>query len=181
MKKILAFAGSNASNSINHLLVSSIANKITMAEVELIELRHFDVPMYSYDIEKESGIPHNTQFVYEKIATADGLIVSVSEHNSNVSAFFKNYFDWMSRINPKFLQGKKVLLMSTSPGERGGKSALEFVRDHYFFRFGADITDSFTFPSFQKNFDTTKNEVTNEILTIGINDLVSNFEQNFVN
>lgn len=180
MKKILAFSGSNSGTSINQQLVHFVASKINLVDVEVIELRNFDVPMFSEDTEKANGIPHNANYIFEKIQEADGLIVSVNEHNSAPSAFFKNYFDWISRINSKFLAGKNVLLMSTSPGERGGLSALEFVRDHYFLRFGAEITESFSFPSFHKNFDNEKNSVKDEILAIGLDDLVSNFEQNFV-
>lgn len=180
MKKILAFSGSNSKVSINQQLVEFIAGKIHMVNVEVIELRNFEVPIYSQDEEESNGIPKNAKLIFNKIQEADGIIVSVNEHNSAPSAFFKNYFDWVSRINSKFLAGKNVLLMSTSPGERGGLSALEFVRDHYFFRFGATITNSFSFPSFHKNFDMEKNSVKDEILAIGIDDLVSNFEQNFV-
>ncbi|WP_321538660.1 NAD(P)H-dependent oxidoreductase [Flavobacterium piscinae] len=37
----------------------------------------------------------------------EGLVISVNEHNSNPSAFFKNVLDWLSRLDRKFLDGKK--------------------------------------------------------------------------
>nr|WP_245566911.1 hypothetical protein [Christiangramia portivictoriae] len=62
--------------------------------------------------------------------------------------------------------------MSTSPGRRGAKSSLDYCRD-IFGRFGGDVIESFSFPSFQENFKDGK--VTNEVLDMGIEDVLTTF------
>ncbi|QED37463.1 NAD(P)H-dependent oxidoreductase [Antarcticibacterium arcticum] len=172
MKKILAFAGSNNSISINHRLISHVAGRIQGHEIKVIKLREFDVPMYCIDLELERGFPTDIKVLKNLIAEHDALIISVNEHNSNVSAFFKNILDWLSRIDRKFLEGKKILLMSTSNGVRGGASALEYTKG-IFPRFGGQVIDSFSFPSFKENFE--GDQIQNEVLDMGIEDVLTTF------
>lgn len=180
MKKILAFAGSNSSNSINAKLLQYVVQKITTHQVTTINLTDYESPIYSADFEKEKGIPVPSAMLEKMIDSYDALIISVNEHNSAPSAFFKNHMDWLSRINNQFLLGKKVFLMSTSPGKRGAKTALEFTRDILFPRFGAEIIESFSLPSFHENFDEVSQQLTNEVYTLGLDDLITNFEQNLL-
>lgn len=181
MKKILAFSGSNSSTSINAKLLRHVVKKITSHEVTSIELSNYDIPIYSADIEKTAGMPSPSVQLKNLIDEHQALIISVNEHNSAPSAFFKNHIDWLSRVDANFLQGKKVLLMSTSPGKRGAKSSLEFVRDVLLPRFGAEVVESFSLPSFGENYDETSNELTNELYALGLTDVVTNFEQNLLN
>jgi len=89
------------------------------------------------------------------IMKADGVIISVNEHNSNPSAYFKNVLDWLSRLERKFLEDTEVFLMSTSPGKRGGIGSLEII-EKLLPRFGATISTTFSLPSFNENFDSEK-------------------------
>src|SRR5690606_34061731 len=114
MKKILAFAGSNSPTSINHQLILCTTCRIEGFEVEVIELKTLHLPMYSIALEKE-GFPEDVELLHDKIRSADALIISVNEYNSSVSGFFKNTIDWLSRFNRQFLEGKKLMLMSTAP------------------------------------------------------------------
>src|SRR5690606_13582379 len=123
MKKILAFAGSNSSTSINHTFVTHVADRIQGHEVKLLELRNLEIPMYSIDIEKNRGFPTDVLVLKNLIDDHDALIISVNEHNGAASAFFKNILDWLSRLDRSFLTGKRILLMSTAPGTRGGASS----------------------------------------------------------
>jgi len=91
----------------------------------------------------------------EKISKADALIVSVNEHNSGPSAYFKNFMDWLSRLDRNYLENTKVLLMSTSPGKRGAIGAHEYVKEA-FSRVGAEIVSTFSLPGFHSNFDEAK-------------------------
>eukprot|EP01029_Cantina_marsupialis_P028307 TRINITY_DN7759_c0_g1_i1.p3 TRINITY_DN7759_c0_g1~~TRINITY_DN7759_c0_g1_i1.p3 ORF type:complete len:117 (+),score=12.29 TRINITY_DN7759_c0_g1_i1:37-387(+) len=79
MKKIIAFAGSNSSNSINQQLVNYIATLTD--QVELIKLTDYDAPIYNIDLETQDGIPDSINRLAEKLAKADQLIISVAEHN----------------------------------------------------------------------------------------------------
>lgn len=151
MAKIIAFAGSNSSTSINFKLVKHTASKITSHEVQLLNLANFPFPMFSEDHEREHGYSNSLKELKEDIQKADGLIVSVNEHNGNPSAYFKNVLDWLSRLDRKFLENTNVLLMSTSPGRGGAVGALEVVKAS-FPRYGASLSGTFSLPSFNENF-----------------------------
>lgn len=172
MKKILAFAGSNSSTSINHKLITHVAERIHSHEVKVIKLREYDIPMYSIDLEKERGIPTDIRVLKNLIEEHDALIISVNEHNGTVSAFFKNIIDWLSRVDRSFLTGKHILLMSTSPGARGAAAALEYSK-HMLPRFGGKIIQSFSFPAFKDNM--VEDKVQNEVLEMGIEDVLTTF------
>lgn len=173
MKKILAFAGSNSPTSINHELILHVVANINEHPVEVLELRKLEIPMYSIILEKE-GYPNDVKFLYEKILEQEALIISVNEYNHNISGFFKNILDWLSRMDRKFLTGKKILLMSTSPGKRGGASALEYA-SHIFNFFGGEVLQSFSLPLFYENFDPVTNKIKNEIFELGVLDVLSDF------
>ncbi|MCX2837739.1 NAD(P)H-dependent oxidoreductase [Salinimicrobium sp. MT39] len=176
MTKILAFAGSSSPTSINHQLILNVTRRISDHQVEVLELNKLDIPLYSIVKEKE-GFPENVKFIYKKIVEAPALIIAVNEYNSNVSGFFKNIIDWLSRVEKNFLGGKKILLMSTSPGKRGGASALEYCKNQ-FPRFGGEVVESFSLPQFYENFDSEKGVVVNEIFDLGIIDVITSFSQN---
>lgn len=172
MKKILAFAGSNSSTSINHQFITHVSERIQTHEVKIIRLREFEIPLYSTDLEKERGIPTDIKILKNLIDEHEALIISVNEHNGTVSAFFKNILDWLSRLDRSFLTGKRILLMSTSPGKRGAASALEYTKG-MLPRFGGKVIQSFSFPSFKDNF--ADNRVQNELLEMGIEDVLTTF------
>lgn len=155
MKTILAFAGSNSSTSINHELVKYTVSQIKNFDIQLLKMSEMPFPMYSIDAEKNDGFKNSLIELHEDIKKAAGLIISVNEHNSNPSAYFKNLLDWLSRLDRKFLDNKKILLMSTSGGERGGQGALTTVKN-LLPRFGADIVDTFSLPFFNTNFSDSK-------------------------
>ncbi|MGB5554860.1 MAG: NAD(P)H-dependent oxidoreductase [Flavobacteriaceae bacterium] len=155
MASILAFAGSNSSTSINFKLVKHTTSIIQGHEIQVVNLANFPFPMYSEDHEKENGYSNSLVEFKNDIQKAAGLIISVNEHNSNPSAYFKNLIDWLSRLERNFLENTPILLMSTSGGKRGASSALEVTRN-LLPRFGAKIVDTFSLPSFHVNFDSEK-------------------------
>jgi chromate reductase len=158
--KLLAFAASSSRQSINKQLASFAAHQVPNAEVELLDLNDFEMPIYSSDRETESGIPEAAQRFFNKITEADAVVVSFAEHNGTYTAAYKNIFDWASRINQKVYQNKKMLLLSTSPGPGGAKSVLaQAVTSSPFF--AADVKGSLSVPSFYDNFDVTKGEFKN--------------------
>ena len=175
MKKILAFSGSNSPTSINHQLLTSVINLITTDQVEMLELREWNFPMYSIVLEKE-GFPESVKLLYKMILEHEALIIAVNEYNANVSGYFKNIVDWLSRIDRKFLEGKKIMVMSTSPGGRGGASALEYVKNQ-FPRLGGTIVESFSLPRFYENFDSEKGIIVNEVFDLGVKDVITSFTQ----
>ncbi len=155
MSKILALSGSNSTTSINLKLVKHTAALVTNHTVQVLNMANLPFPMYSEDYEKENGFSNSLIEIKRDIKSATALIISVNEHNSNPSAYFKNFLDWLSRLDKNFLDGKKILLMSTSPGGRGGIGAHEVIKN-LLPRFGAAAITSFSLPSFYDNFDEEK-------------------------
>jgi len=151
MKRILALGASTSSTSINKQLAHYTAHQIEDADLTLIDLNDFTAPLFSTDLETSDGIPEAAQRFKECVESMDGIIVSLAEHNGNYAAAFKNLMDWVSRMEGKIWSDKKMFLMATSPGGRGGKSVHE-IASAAFPRFGAEITASFMLPSFYDNF-----------------------------
>lgn len=160
MKKIIAFAGSSSKNSIDKKLATYTASLFKDVEVEVLDLNDFEMPLYSVDKEEEVGFPGEAHKFLSKIGEADLLVVSMAEHNGAYSTAFKNLLDWCSRINGNIFQSKKMLLMATSPGGRGGTSVLEISKDR-FPRHDAKLIGTFSLPSFNENFDEV-NGIVNE-------------------
>ena len=172
--KIIAFAGSPSKNSINKKLAIYAANLFKNAQVEVLDLNDYEMPLFSVDKEEGIGQHPLAKAFLEKITTADILVVSLAENNGNYSAAFKNTMDWCSRINGKIFQDKPMLLMATSPGARGGTSVLEIAKNN-FPRFATEIKAIFSLPSFNDNFDVEANVISNPELAIQLKEIVSNF------
>jgi len=172
MKKIIAFAGSNSNTSINKQLATFAGSLAKDVSVEVLDLNDFEVPTYSVNIEQESGVHENAKKLYGKITEADGIILSLAEHNGAYTSAFKSIFDWMSRVDVKLFQKKPMLLMSTAPGPRGGQSVFE-IAEARFPRHDADIVAKFSLPSFGDNFNDDKvvnpeflKELTKDVATL---------------
>jgi len=171
--KILAFAGSTSSTSINRELVKFVLKDFQDEEINLIDLNDFDMPVFSVDREKK-GFPDEAHNFLKVIEECDVIICSLAEHNRSYSAAFKNVFDWASRINVKVFQNKPMLLMSTSPGGYGGGNVMNTAKT-FFPNFGADIKDTFSLPKFYENFDFESGVINPEMLK-DLKDKIENFK-----
>ena len=163
--KILAFAASNSSKSINKQLVTHAADVLKTdiikdAEVELLDINDFEMPIYSSDREEASGIPDLAHQFKAKIDAADVLLISFAEHNGNYSAAYKNLFDWTSRIDAKVYKDKKMVLLATSPGPGGASNVLATAKTSAPF-FGAEVLADMSVPGFYDNFDMEKGALRN--------------------
>lgn len=151
MKRIVAIAGSNSRESINKKLVHYTSKIIPDVDVVHIDLNDIELPIYGVDYESEHGIPTLVYEINEIFEGADGFVISLAEHNGSYTVVFKNIIDWLSRVKMEFWNKKPMLLMATSPGGRGGATVLQTAQSSFPFM-GATIVDSFTLPSFYKNF-----------------------------
>ena len=151
MGKILAFSGSNSKNSINQKLIRLTSELIEEHEVEVIDLRDYDAPLYGIDLEIENGIPSSMKALSEKMSAVDGYIISTPEHNGSMSALLKNTIDWLSRFEQKTFQNKPTVFMSASPGPRGGISALSHLVDVMPYR-GAEVVGHYALGSFGEHY-----------------------------
>jgi len=160
--KVLAFAGSTSRQSINKQFVSYFSERIDSEERELIDLNDFSMPIFSIDEEKENGIPTAAKVLYEKLQASELIVISLAEHNGSYTAAFKNIFDWVSRHELNMFAEKKLILLSTAPGARGGAGVMDAALDR-FPRHGAEILGHFSLPKFHSNFDSTNGVIDPEL------------------
>ncbi len=154
--KIIAFSTSNKRESINKKLAAYAASLAKDAEVEVLDINDYSVMMFSEDVEEALGMPENAKAFLAKLGEADALIMSTAEHNSYYPAFFKNLFDWCTRIDRNIFQEKPMLLMATSPGGRGGITILELALKALP-RFGGNIVAQMSLPNFYDHFELEQN------------------------
>lgn len=173
MKKVIAFAGSNSKESINKQLAEFAANQVQGAEVEVLDLNDYQLPIYGIDYETEQGIPQNAHAFIDKVKSADGIVLSLAEHNGVYAAVFKNLFDWISRIDGKPWSDVPMLLMATSPGARGGATVLEIAKGRFPYN-GGNIIADFSLPSFFENF--SEEGIKNEELNSQLKKAVESFQ-----
>jgi len=135
MPRILAFAGSLRRDSFNKKLVPIAAKgaREAGAEVALIALKDFPLPLFDQDLEAEQGMPENGKKLKQLFIDHDGLLIAAPEYNSSITAVLKNAIDWVSRPAPGepslvAFRGKVATLMSASPGALGGLRGLVHVR-----------------------------------------------------
>jgi NAD(P)H-dependent FMN reductase len=133
--KILAFAGSARRDSFNARLVRIAAEgaRAAGAEVTILNLRDYPLPVFDEDIERENGTPENATKLKGAFIEHDGLLLACPEYNSSITPLLKNTIDWVSRGNdgePPLVayRGKVAALMAASPGALGGLRGLVHVR-----------------------------------------------------
>ena len=133
--RILAFAGSVRKESYNKKLVhlAAAGARRAGADVTLIDLKDYPMPIYDGDHEATFGIPENGIKLKKLFLEHQGLLLSCPEYNSSHAPVFKNTIDWVSRPVPgeaplACFNGKAAVLMSASPGALGGLRGLVHAR-----------------------------------------------------
>ena len=133
--KILAFAGSTRQGSFNKQLVRIAAKGAEKAgaQVTVIDLRDYPLPLFDEDDEAASGMPEQGKALKRLMIEHDGVLISAPEYNSSITAVLKNAIDWVSRREGNeaplvAFRGKGAALMSASPGALGGLRGLVHVR-----------------------------------------------------
>lgn len=170
--KILAIGASNSKNSINKQLATYAASLVENAEVEVLDINDYEMPIYSTDREIELGQPQPAKDFFSKITEADALVISFAEHNGTYSAAYKNLFDWTSRIDQKVYQDKKMVILASSPGPGGATNVLNTAVTSAPF-FAGDVVGSLSVPSFFDNFDQEKQVLTNEALASEVKSMIN--------
>lgn len=133
--RILAFSGSLRRASFNSAIVKVAAQgaKAAGAEVTVVELRDFPMPLFDEDLEKASGMPEHAKRFKDLMIAHQGLLIASPEYNSSVTAALKNAIDWASRPAPgepslAAFAGKSAALCAASPGALGGLRGLVTLR-----------------------------------------------------
>ena len=71
MKKILAFAGSTSSTSINKKLATFAAQNLEKTAFDVLDLKEFSIPVYSTD-EEQNGFPEDVKKFTALLDNYDG-------------------------------------------------------------------------------------------------------------
>lgn len=158
--KVIAFAGSSSKTSINKKLAIYAAGLIQHAEIEVLDLNDYELPLFSVDREAEIGQPEIARTFLEKMESADIIVLSLAEHNASFSSAFKNIYDWASRQNKVVFGNTPMLLLATSPGRGGGQNVIETAKISLP-KYGGNIITTFSLPSFNHNFDVVENKISN--------------------
>lgn len=174
MKKIIALGASSSSKSINKTLAIFAASNVADASIMVLDLNDYSLPLYSVDSEKDVGTPKVAHQFNKIIESADGLVISLAEHNGTYTAVFKNLLDWLSRIDIKVWKDLPMLLLATSPGGQGGASVLAAAKSGFPFM-GGNIIADFSLPSFFENFSNAG--ITNKELAATMNEKIELFEK----
>jgi NAD(P)H-dependent FMN reductase len=134
--RILAFSGSLRAASFNQKLatIAAQAAREAGAEVTLISLRDFRMPIFDEDLETADGMPEAAARLKALFAEHNGLIIASPEYNSTITAALKNAIDWISRATSEgepplsVLKGKTAAILAASPGGYGGSRGLTQLR-----------------------------------------------------
>lgn len=133
--RILAFAGSARTDSFNQRLVTVASEFATAAgaDVTLLNMRDFPLPLFDQDLEQAEGPPENATKLKQLFMDHAGLLIASPEYNSSISPMLKNVIDWVSRPADgeamlAAYRGKVAALLAASPGALGGLRGLVHVR-----------------------------------------------------
>lgn len=133
--RILAFAGSLRKGSLNKKALSAAVGfaRGAGADVTVVDLADFPMPVYDGDLEEKSGIPEHAKRLKALMKSHDAFLISTPEYNSSIPGAFKNVLDWASRSEQgepalAAYTGKIAALMSASPGALGGLRSLVVLR-----------------------------------------------------
>ncbi len=133
--KILVFAGSARSDSLNKKLARAAAAAVRNAggEATYIDLADYPMPLYDGDLEARDGLPPNARKLKDLFIAHQGLFIVSPENNASVSALLKNTLDWVSRQHGSEsgllpYQGKVAAIAGASPGALGGLRGLTHLR-----------------------------------------------------
>ncbi|MEM9445286.1 MAG: NAD(P)H-dependent oxidoreductase [Verrucomicrobiota bacterium] len=164
MKKILIIGASNSITSINRSLATFAGSLLSDTKKVVLDLNDYEMPIYSPERESSGGVPDLAQQLVQLIESSDGVILSLAEHNGSYSAAFKNILDWASRHKQKLWSEKAMLLLSTSPGQRGASTVLS-AAEATFPHLGAKVVTTFSLPSFHENFSREEGVTDAELLS----------------
>jgi chromate reductase, NAD(P)H dehydrogenase (quinone) len=118
---ILGIAGSLRHGSFNAALLRAAAAAAPAGTVvEIASMR--DIPLYDGDREADDGIPVPVRELKDRLAAADGLLISTPEYNNSLPGVLKNTIDWLSRPAsdiPRVFGHRPVALMGATPGPGG--------------------------------------------------------------
>ncbi len=98
--KILIFAGSIRTGSMNAQLAALAAKEFALAGANTtrISLLDFPMPLYDGDLENRSGPPEAAIMLKKMMQQHHGIFIASPEYNASITPLLKNTIDWVSRV-----------------------------------------------------------------------------------
>jgi FMN reductase len=118
---IVGLGGSLASVSRSRAALVAALEGVAAAgaDVELLDLRELDLPLYNSDHEEPT---ESAARLIESCYAADGMIWSSPLYQGTISGSLKNALDWLhvlGRRDPPYLHDKVIGLISAAGGTQG--------------------------------------------------------------
>jgi chromate reductase len=134
--KILVLAGSNRSGSYNRQLAEAAMKTLAQmqAEVTMISLADYPLPLVDQDLQKQKGVPENAVRLARMFAAHDAAFIASPEYNASIPPLLKNAIDWTSLVKSdghgdfKPFSGLTIAVGSASNGRLGGIRGLYHLR-----------------------------------------------------
>lgn len=133
--KLLVFAASLRAGSFNRQLAQNAAQEFTRqgAEVTLLDLKEYALPIYDGDLEQSGGIPLPARELHGVLRAHQGVFIASPEYNAGLTPLLVNLLSWVSRVKEEGGQGAAFgtpvyALGSASPGGFGGYRGLIALR-----------------------------------------------------
>ena len=165
--KILAFAGSTRRESWNRkvLEVAVAGARDAGAEVNLVNLNDFPMPIYNADWHTDNGVPETMRALRKLMMEANGIMIASPEYNTSITPLLKNTIDWLSQEvdgQPENIAfaGKVGALMGASNGAFGTIRALPHV-SYILSNLGVFMLPVVAVPKVSANFD-AEGKIANE-------------------
>ena len=132
--RILAFSGSSRRDSWNRkiLEVAAAGARETGADVTIVTLADYPMPIYNADWHVEHGVPPAMLELRALMMASQGLLIASPEYNASITPLLKNTIDWVSQAvdgegGDAPFRGKVGGLMGASNGAFGTIRALPHV------------------------------------------------------
>jgi NAD(P)H-dependent FMN reductase len=155
--RLIAFSGSARRESLNRkfLAFAVQAARDSSAEVTVVDLKEYGLPLYDGDLEDAEGLPANAAKLIALIKEHDGLLIASPEYNSMFTPLLKNTIDWCTRGDDDPFPGKAAGIISASPGIFGGIRSQQLVQQ-LLLKLGCHVVPLHTtLPHADKAFDAT--------------------------
>jgi chromate reductase, NAD(P)H dehydrogenase (quinone) len=154
------FVGSLAKASINRKLSRALV-RLAPAGLEMVEIRFGELPLYSYDYDKE--FPAVAGAFKESIAAVDAVLFVTPEYNRSIPGALKNAIDWASRpYGQNSFARKPSAVIGTSPGKIGTAVAQQHLRSILGYCNSPQMNSPEAYIQFTPDLITDDGEVTND-------------------
>jgi NAD(P)H-dependent FMN reductase len=134
--RILVIPGSLRTGSHNARLAALAAKELALAEAEvtLISLEDYPLPLFDADLAAASGPPQAAAQLKRMLIAHQGVFITSPEYSASVTPLLKNTIDWISRVRDRgeptyaAFKGRVFAIGSATNSGSGGLRSLMALR-----------------------------------------------------